>query len=177
MILADVFTWFLIVAGTYLVLVCYWLAAFALFPRVVAACAERYGRRPIAATLLGLVVLVPLLVLGVGLANALKAPPLAVLVRGLLLVPALVALLGSAGLALRVGSGLASPLDVQQPWRAVLRGGLVLAPTFLLPFLGWFVVLPWTLVSGFGAALLALVGSADRAREAPAAVLSGSARS
>lgn len=39
------------------------------------------------------------------------------------------------------------------PW--VLRGGIVLVPTLLVPLLGWFLLLPWTLVSGFGAALLA----------------------
>src|ERR1700680_1188521 len=33
MIMADVLTWFLIVAGTYLILVCYWLASAALFPQ------------------------------------------------------------------------------------------------------------------------------------------------
>jgi hypothetical protein len=165
-IVADVLTWFLIVAGTYLVLVCYWLCAYALFPRAVALCAERYSR-PVVATLVGLLVLVPLLVLGVGAARALPGPPLGLLVRGLFLLPGLVALLGSAGLALRVGRGLRSPLDAAQPWRAALRGGLVLAPTFLLPFLGWFIVFPWTLVSGCGVALLALLGRGGAARVAP----------
>ena len=58
MIMADVLTWFLIVIGALLVIVALWLAAFALFPARVEACSERYGRRPVAATLLGLVVLV-----------------------------------------------------------------------------------------------------------------------
>ena len=46
-----------------------------------------------------------------------------------------------------------SPTDASQPWRRVLRGGTVLTLTFLLPFVGWFLILPWTLISGFGAAI------------------------
>jgi len=53
MIMADVLTWFLIIAGTYLVLVCYWLASAALFPQVVEGCRHRYGRHPLVATLVG----------------------------------------------------------------------------------------------------------------------------
>ena len=56
----------------------------------------------------------------------------------------------------RIGAGLPSPLDEQQPWRRVLRGGILLALTFLLPFVGWFVLPIWALVSGFGAFLLSV---------------------
>jgi hypothetical protein len=154
MIMADVLTWFLIVVGLYLVLACYWLGAYALFPAAVERCRERYGR-PVRATLVGLAVLAPVLVLGLaGVKAGVRGAPGALL-KGLLLLLVLPALLGSAGLALRIGSGLPSDVDGRQPWRRVLRGGLVLAPMFLLPFLGWFILLPWALVSGFGAAVLA----------------------
>lgn len=165
MILADVLTWFLIVLGSYLLLVCNWLVAYALFPRAVEASAERYGRRPALATLVGIVVLAPLAVIALGLANAIPGPG-AQLLRGALLLLLLPALLGSAGLALRIGAGLRGDRDVAQPWRCVFRGGLVLAPTFLAPFLGWFVLLPWTLVSGFGSAVMGLAGR-DRRVPAP----------
>lgn len=164
MILADVLTWFLIVLGSYLLLVCDWLAAYALFPGAVEASAERYRRRPVAVTLVGLVVLAPLVVIALGLAGAVPRPGLAQLLRGSLLLLLLPALLGSSGLALRIGTGLKGERDVAQPWRRVLRGGLVLAPTFLLPLLGWFVLLPWTLVSGFGSVVMGLVR-----RDGPAA--------
>jgi hypothetical protein len=72
--------------------------------------------------------------------------------RALLVILILPALFGSSGLALRVGAGLSSPADGDQPWRRTLRGGVVLGGTFLLPFAGWFVVLPVALVSGFGVA-------------------------
>lgn len=151
MILADVLTWFLIVLGLYLTLVCHWLGATALFPRAVEAFRERYAR-PLSATLVGLALAVPLVILGVAGAKA-PNPAVAGLARALLVVLILPALAGAAGLALRIGSGLGSPSDEAQPWRRALRGGVVLAGAFLLPFAGWFVVLPVTLVSGFGVAV------------------------
>jgi len=65
-------------------------------------------------------------------------------------------LMGSAGLSRHIGQRLSSPLDEGQPWRCVLRGGIVLSITFLFPFVGWFLVLPLALVSGVGAAALSL---------------------
>jgi len=155
MIMADVLTWFLIIVGTYLVLVSHWLASFALFPNIVEACRRRYGR-PIVPTLVGLVVLIPFSVLGIVASRAVVKPGLGAIFKGLLMTPMLLALLGSSGLALRIGAGLNAPSDEGQTWRRVFRGGVVLAPTFLLPLLGWFVVLPFVLVSGLGAALLSL---------------------
>ncbi len=64
--------------------------------------------------------------------------------------------MGSAGLGDRIGVGLPSAGDATQPWRRLLRGGTVLSLTFLLPIVGWVGVLPWTLVSGVGAAVLAM---------------------
>jgi hypothetical protein len=72
------------------------------------------------------------------------------------MVPLVLALVGSAGLADKIGAGLASPVDVDQPWRRVLRGGTVLALLFIVPLLGWFAVLPLTLASGLGALFLPL---------------------
>jgi hypothetical protein len=57
---------------------------------------------------------------------------------------------------LRIGQGLKSTRDAHEPWRRVLRGGIVLALTFVLPFVGTFVVMPLAFVSGFGAFLFTL---------------------
>ena len=54
MIMADVLKIFLLVLGMLIVIVSYWLAAEALFPRLVARAQERYSRRPVRLTLLGL---------------------------------------------------------------------------------------------------------------------------
>src|SRR5439155_11312271 len=72
-----------------------------------------------------------------------------------MIVPGLLGLAGSAGLTYRIGEGLPSPVDETQPWRRVLRGGIVLAISFLLPFVGWVIIPLWVLVSGLGAFILA----------------------
>ena len=154
MIFADILFWFLIVLGAYVVFVAHWIGAHALFPERVERCRTAYGARPVAATLAGLAVLVPLLVVAALLMKALPHPVVQIPTTGLLLVVGLLCLIGSAGLALRIGAGLASRADATDPWRRVLRGGLVLGAVFVMPFLGWFVLLPWTLVSGLGALVL-----------------------
>ncbi len=163
MIMADVLKIFLLVVGMLIVLVSYWLAAESLFPRLVAQARERYRESPILVTLLGALVGGPLLAAGLALLRAGNAPLKA---AGFLLAAAAVlgGLLGSAGLCRRIGEGLPSPADAAQPWRRVVRGGAVLALTFLLPFAGWFLVLPVTLLSGFGAALTAAWGLRREAR-------------
>jgi len=155
MTVADVLAWFLLVAGAFLALLGASLAAHALWPAAVERCSTQYGR-PVRATLVGLLVGLPLLTIGAAAADRGKQiPPLGVLGVGLLLLLLVGAVFGLAGLARRVGAGLASPVDEAQPWRRSLRGGLVLAAAFLLPFGGWFVLLPSALVSGFGAAVMA----------------------
>ena len=64
---------------------------------------------------------------------------------------------GVSGLATSIGHRLLSPLDQQRPWRSTLRGGVVLELTYLLPFLGWFVILPASIIIGSGAANLGLL--------------------
>ena len=153
MIFADILFWFLMVAGAYLALNAYWLAAVALFRPAVERARLTYATRPVGATLAGLLALIPVALVFIVFARA--AHPGVKLVAGaLLMVPLVLALLGSAGLADRIGAGLASPVDEAQPWRRVLRGGAVLALLFVVPLLGWFAVFPLTLASGLGALLL-----------------------
>jgi hypothetical protein len=153
MIFANILFWFLMIAGAYLALNAYWLAAVALFRPLVERARLTYATRPVAATLAGVVAFLPLTVLFLVFARA--AHPGVKLVTGaLLMVPLVLALVGSAGLADKIGAGLASPVDVDQPWRRVLRGGAVLALLFVVPLLGWFAVFPLTLASGLGALFL-----------------------
>ena len=116
MIFADILFWFLVVAGAVAALNAHWLAAVALFRPTVERAHRTYATRPVAATLVGLVALVP--VLGLLAVFARAAHPGVKLVTGaLLLVPLVLSLLGSAGLADRIGAGLAAPVDDTQPWR------------------------------------------------------------
>ena len=72
----------------------------------------------------------------------------------LLMVPLVLALVGSAGLADK--SALASPRRWTRPspGGGSSRGGAVLALLFVVPLLGWFAVFPLTLASGLGVLLL-----------------------
>ena len=162
--LADVFTVTLVILGFLIVYVAYWLMSAGLFPRFVERCRDQFGRAPILTTLVGVVTLVP--VVAIGLTISSKAPNSAGKIAGLAiaLVGMLGALFGSAGLALRIGEGLKSRRDERDPWRRVLRGGIVLGLTFVMPFLGWFVVMPLAFAAGFGAFAFCLL----RRRVAPA---------
>lgn len=156
MIMADVFKILFIILGILITTVAYWLLFEALFRRVVERASVVYEANPYKVAVLGAVVGVPLFVASLGLLNSAAGLKLlgAILMSGLLLV----GMLGSAGLARLVGARLASATDSAYPWRRVLRGGIVLSITFVLPIVGWFVVLPLTLASGVGAVILSRAG-------------------
>ena len=154
MIMADILKIFLLIVGLLTVYVSYWLIAQALFPDLVERARQHYAK-PVKITLLGLAVALLPFVLGVAISK-LPNPVLKLSGITLMVLPALLGLVGSAGLISRIGAGLPAPADAQQPWRRVLRGGILFALTFLLPFVGWFVLPIWALVSGLGAFVLSV---------------------
>ncbi len=166
--MADVLKWFLLIVGTQIVFVSYWLAAQALFPQAVERAREKYSR-PWKLTFIGLLMSAPLIFVGILIFQR-NNPLFKIVGAALILLPVVVGLMGSAGLNLRIGAGLPSPLDEAQPWRRVLRGAIVLALMFLLPVIGWFVLLPWTLITGFAAAVLACAGGKKTEPIAPPAL-------
>lgn len=151
--LADVFTVVFIILGFLIVFVAYWLAAAGLLPALVERCSHRLGANPIKATLVGLITWGPMIAIGSWISNHAPNGPGKFLGVIILIASSLIALAGSAGLALRVGSGLRSSRDETDPWRVVLRGGTVLALTFVLPFVGTAVMI-WSFIAGFGALVL-----------------------
>ncbi|HTA30061.1 MAG TPA: hypothetical protein VK731_06230 [Candidatus Cybelea sp.] len=152
--MADILKIVFIVIGILAIYVNYWLLAEALFPAMVERASRQYAN-PVKLTLVGLAAAIVPVVVGFILAN--QANPLTKIVGlTLVIVPGMIGLAGSSGLALRIGIGLNSPLDATQPWRRVLRGGVVLSCSFLLPVIGWVILPLWVLVSGLGAFLLAL---------------------
>ena len=155
MIMADILKIFLIIVGLLTVYVSYWLIAQALFPQLVERARQHYAK-PVKITLIGVGAAALPVILGAIISN-LPNPALKLSGVTLMLIPALLGLVGSAGLTLRIGAGLPSPADEFQPWRRGLRGGILLALTYLLPFVGWIVLPIWTLVSGFGAFLLSVM--------------------
>ena len=154
--LADVFTFLFVILGFVIAFVSYWLFAAGLFPGMVERSAEQLGKRPIALLLLGAVTLGPLLIIGGQLSGKGPNGGAKLLGAAIALLPMLGALFGSAGLALRIGAGLRSARDESDPWRRVLRGGIVLGLAFVLPLVGTFLVMPYAFFAGFGAFLLCL---------------------
>lgn len=165
--LADVFTFLFVILGFVIVFVSYWLMAAGLFPAFVERSAGHFGRAPIRMALLGLITLGPLILIGGGLSKAAPNAGLKVVGIAVILLGLLAALFGSAGLALRIGEGLKAARDEADPWRRVLRGGIVLGLTFVLPLIGTFVVMPYAFLAGFGAFLCSLWGRSPAVVLAP----------
>ncbi len=165
MYLSAVIGWPLFIAALMAVFICSWLATFALWPELVRRGAERYSR-PFHATLMGLLIVVPGALAGAALAAA-KQPIFKFVGVTALGAVFLIGLAGSAGLCLRVGRGLASPADREQPWRAVLRGGIVMAFVCLFPIIGWIGVLFWMLISGCGVIALSRGSNTRTTEQAP----------
>jgi hypothetical protein len=167
--MADILKIVFIVIGILAIYVNYWLLAAALFPALVERASRQYAN-PVKLTLVGLASAIVPVVVGLMLAN--MANPLTKVVGlALVIVPGMIGLAGSSGLALRIGIGLNSPLDATQPWRRVLRGGVVLSCSFLLPVVGWVILPLWVLVSGLGAFLLGLKEQRAEFPSAPPAEL------
>jgi hypothetical protein len=80
----------------------------------------------------------------------------------LVMVTVLLALAGTAGLALRIGRGMAAATDGDENWRRVRRGGIVLAITY-----GTIVLLPLTLLAGLGAIVLARSRNGEKSATGP----------
>lgn len=169
MIFADVMAIVFIVVGLMLAFPAYWLLWQALFPRHFAGARQRAEQNPVLALVIG----APLLVVGLVVTVALLAAPLPLAkiigAFGMITLFGL-AFGGASGLSGLVGARLPSVRDEEQRWRPVLRGGMVLELTWLMPFLGWFVLLPLALMFGLGCWVLAWTAPARRqssARQAP----------
>ncbi len=156
-----------VVGALVLALTAWWLLVRALAPGFVARARDRWSRRPVLTPLLGAVTggFATLVVAGLFAVGHPAATFLgAVASTGLLAF----ALAGTAGLAERIGEGLASPTDAGREWIRCLKGGAVLELCFLLPILGWLVVLPLAVYGGFGAALGSLALGLHARLRAPA---------
>jgi hypothetical protein len=176
MLMADTMAIFFVILGFMLALPALWLLCRGLWPRAVsgAAVASNTLLRPF---LVGL----PVTLIALIAAVAARAAPgafgwvAAMLAICIFLV---FASTGVAGFATRIGTRLASPLDTERPWRATIRGGIVLELSYLLPVLGWFVILPLSLIIGAGSVTIALLklgvrvlpDHAPESNQSPAAV-------
>ena len=155
MLMADTMSIFFVILGVLLAFSGLWLMCRGLWPNAVEAAAERCAKRIWPYFLAG----IPLTLVMVVLTRVLFALGPAGKIAGIAVVCLylLQANTGVSGLVTAIGKRLPSSLDAHSPWRTTLRGGIALELTYLLPILGWFLVLPASIIIGTGAINAAFV--------------------
>lgn len=150
MLVADVIMWFLVIVGVCVAFPALWLLSRGLYPRQVENIADYLDKSLVKPFFMGL----PIAAAGffiVAVLGGKKSPFMdiaAFLTLGAIL---FYANIGVAGLATMIGRRLPSPSDAERAWKGTLRGGTVLVLSFVFPFLGWFCILPFSLIIGAGA--------------------------
>jgi hypothetical protein len=155
MLMADTMSIFFVILGMMLAFPGLWLLCRGLWPKAVATAADRCRQSLWSSFLVGLPITIVMIVVTRILFTLGPVGKIAGI--GVVCLYMLQAHTGVSGLATSIGRRLASPIDEQRPWRATLRGGVVLELTYLLPILGWFVILPASIIIGSGAATLGLL--------------------
>jgi hypothetical protein len=172
MLMADTMAIFFVILGLLLAFPGLWILCRGLWPRAVAKAATICGKGLIKPFLAGLPLTAVTIFAAAVLSNFGPAGKIAAVATVCLYL--MIANCGVAGLVTVVGERLADPSGIigsQQPWRATLRGGVVLGLASLLPILGWFVILPVAVIIGCGANLLSLLRAFVGSRVRPGHVL------
>lgn len=160
---AVVSAWLYVHVGVLLVVIAYATCSQALLGGIAERGRERVARAPLATLLVGLAISVPAFVGAIVLMD--RPNGVVKLVGAAMAVSwVMVALLGLAPLATHVGSrGEAGPAR----WTTVARGAALIALTWMLPIVGWFVALPLSLAFGTGCLVLSLAGRRSPAVAVP----------
>src|SRR5438045_5990711 len=163
MLFGDVMAIGLSIAGFLLSLQGVWLVCLAMWPRRVARAAERCERNGVKSFFVG-VLLTGVAVLAIALLGKRlgTAGQLAGWAIGFLYL--VYSGVGTAGLVTHLGKRLSSPADADRPWRATVRGGVALQLAYLVPLLGWFGLLPLSMIIGAGAVTLSFIGHREGAK-------------
>jgi hypothetical protein len=161
MLMADVMSITLIILGFLLAQQGLWLLSRALWPRRFAAATLRCRRNPVASFLVGVPV-TGLVVLLVNVAGKALGAVGQVAAFAIFILYWIYANVGTAGFVTHVGQRLSSPADEARPWAATVRGGVATELAWLVPFVGWFGILPVSIVLGAGAATLSLFKAKER---------------
>ena len=173
MLMADTMAIFFVILGVMLAFPGLWLLSRGLWPERVSDAAATCSKGLIKPFLVGLP-LTGATILAVVLLSNVLGPMGKLAAVGLVCCYMVLAHAGIAGFATCIGERLASPADIERPWKATLRGGIVLELSFLLPILGWFVILPVSIIIGCGSAILSLFKFKRRATAPAPSMLSQS---
>lgn len=154
MLLADTMAIFFVITGLLITFPSLWLLCLALWPRFVQRTCTAVEGGLLRSFLIGIpiTVLAIVIIVIVGKLPASFGQIGGILTFSLLM---LFAQAGVSGLATQLGRRLKSPADLDRPWKATLRGGIVLALSYLLPLVGWFLILPASIIVGAGSSLRA----------------------
>lgn len=156
MLMADTMAIFLVILGLMLAFPGLWLLCLGLWPKTATAAAGYCNRGLVKPFFVG----VPITLLTIFITGFLNNLPGAfgnILAIAVVCIFMLFSNTGTSGFVTSIGRRLSSPVDEERPWRATLRGGVVLELSYLLPVLGWFVILPASIIIGCGAATLAIL--------------------
>ncbi len=157
MLMADTMAIFFVILGLLFAFPGLWLLCRGLWPQTVANATEVCQRGLIKPLLLGLPITVVIIFISVILGKLGPAGKIGAI--ALVCIFLMSAGTGVSGLVTCIGGRLASDSDAGRTWRATLRGGIVLELSYLLPILGWFIVLPVSFMIGCGANLIASLSS------------------
>src|SRR6185437_5104104 len=163
MYLYDVIAIALSVVGFLLSLQGLWLICRAMWPQRVEASAARCERNGVACFFIGLI-LTGIMLLIVRVAGAKMGAPGKLIALVVLFFYVMYSGVGTAGFVTHIGRRLPSPADGGCSWRTAIRGGIALELAYLIPVLGWFGILPISLIIGAGAATMAIFSRADSER-------------
>ena len=162
---ATVYAYLFIHLGIVLVAAAYFTVGALLVPRLTGRARGRFAQRPWLPMLLGTAVSLPWAGLAIALLNSNAAAlKFAGAVGGGLWV--LTGLVGGAAIAQHLGG---ARRDAAPTWLHAFRGGLFLSMTWILPIIGWLLVLPLSLATGVGCLLLGFLP--ERSSAAPPAGL------
>ena len=153
MLMADTMAIFFVVLGLLLAFPGLWLLCRGLWPQAVAKASDVCNKGLIKPFLMGLPVTVVIIFASALLSKLGPAGKISAV--ALVCFYLLFANTGLSGLVTCIGERLRFASDANQLWRATLSGGIVLELSYLLPILGWFVILPVSITIGCGASLIA----------------------
>ncbi len=138
------------------------LTARTMFPAFAARCAARCST-PVRAFFLGLLTAAVAVVLMIFAGKAGPAgQPFAIIVGGL---TGLLAIAGTSGQVVRMAARTVHDGESPGSWAASRRAASILTVSYVLPFAGWLGILPISLLTGLGCALMSL--RAEKPAEAP----------
>lgn len=156
MLVADVIMWFFVIVGICLAFPALWLLSRGLYPRQVENITDYLEKSLLKPFFVGLPIALVVFLLVAAMSSN-KSPFMdiaSILTLGAFLFYANV---GVAGLATMIGRRLPSPVDAERPWKCTIRGGTALVLSFVFPLLGWFCILPFSLIIGAGALTVKLM--------------------